>query len=209
MTSFAREVISTEALTNFSHYIYFMYCSTALYRSSYPRRVYKMDPGNLLLALDSSTDILWSQTRARNDNPPQRNRQESHFIVSLYAVYYSAGVSGFYSLVVFAFGWQNLMSELVGFGDRQLDLEYYRWTSLNKFFVTWNKMIQGWLSETVFFPLEDTFGIELAALMVMTYSGLMHEYVYIHASTCLIPLYTLQFSIIGLLPSDFISFHVE
>lgn len=189
---------SKQPNTSLTHYFYFLFCPTALYRPSYPRRQI-IDWRRVAYCSYSILVLMFFGLKlVQIMFLPLKNvgKEAIEFNTFIRSFYWSTFISGFYSLVVFAFGWQhcwqNLMAELMGFADRQFYLEYYRVSSFDKFFVTWNKVIQGWLYETHLSPLRSIVGKTMAALLIMLYSGFVHDYVYIYATTCLLPFYFMQ-----------------
>ena len=169
-------------VVSLSHFLYFLFCPTVLYRPLYPRRtsrniqrmVYNMYIilSMMFFAVKLTSLIVYPVSVVGKESIPVDT-----FVTSFF---WSSSCMGYLCFLALAIGWlqcwQNFMAEVLLFGDRQFYQEYYRTNKFDKFFLTWNRVIQNYLFECIYLPVKSNYGKKWAALMVVLYSSILHDY---------------------------------
>ncbi|KAJ3326954.1 Sterol O-acyltransferase 1 [Blyttiomyces sp. JEL0837] len=154
-----------------NHYLYFLFCPTLLYRTSYPRTPF----------------VRWG-------------RVIGHFGECTFTILDDLKVflsmtfnSMFPSMVLFVFGffgilhsWLNLWSELLQFGDREFYRDWWNSYSFSEYYRKWNGVVYDWLFTYVYLEFvsylesknyKKAHARTLGALFVIEVSAIIHEFI--------------------------------
>jgi hypothetical protein len=211
--SFAVEMArDNEMKTNWKHFVYFLFCPTAVYRSSYPKRASRNYPrmiayvwimaslSLLALKISSYTAKPFIQLVEQNlQNPGTVKDIPFTLTVSTFGTAWFSGF--FYAYVAFFFGglhcWSNFWAEVLYFGDRQFYKDWRLTTNHNDFFISWNAVVQEWLREYFYEPIKTRFGKKYAGPTVMFLSGILHDYVTFGITSVFVPVFTLNMTLMS------------
>ncbi|KAM3176779.1 hypothetical protein ACTXT7_005795 [Hymenolepis weldensis] len=173
----------------FSHYLYFLFAPTLVYRNSYPRTPYVRWRFVAINLLQMGLCIIYT-----------------YFILGRFCFAYFAnfGCSAQFSfsleqLITSSFGcmlpgallmlinfyallhcWFNAFAELLRFGDRLFYKDWWNSTSFGAYYRTWNVVVHDWLYTYIYrdvYALGGRHRRILAQSVVFMLSAVVHEYV--------------------------------
>ncbi|TPX31718.1 hypothetical protein SmJEL517_g04995 [Synchytrium microbalum] len=175
----------------FSHFIYFIFSPTLLYRTSYPRTPYVRWTNVFMHGAECSFIILYLYVIFQKFLFPVIQAPHSEDSLKLFlSIAFNAMLP---SMIVFIFGffgllhcWLNLWAELLQFADREFYKDWWNSTSFNEFYRKWNGVVYDFLYEYAY--LDSVAFLEkckfsksasraLAALFVIEASAVVHEYI--------------------------------
>eukprot|EP00048_Salpingoeca_helianthica_P022771 m.20276 g.20276 ORF g.20276 m.20276 type:complete len:565 (-) comp7784_c0_seq1:74-1768(-) len=194
---------------DFSHYIYFLFAPTLLYRPSYPR----------------TPKIRWNVV-VENFTHVVAALFYTYYIFSRYCVpqFQHTGIGGasfkvktllsatFLSMVpgtvvmLLAFfailhSWLNAFAEMLRFADRQFYKDWWNCRSFAAYYRTWNVVVHDWLYAYVYQDLLSLGGLmknrTTSMLTVFTFSAIMHEYVIMLGLDFIYPVLLIMFGGFG------------
>ncbi|TPX44434.1 hypothetical protein SeMB42_g02761 [Synchytrium endobioticum] len=198
----------------FSHFIYFIFCPTLLYRTQYPRTPYVRWTRVFVHFSECSFIILYLYVLfqkflfpvIRSPPEPREDSLKLFLLMSFNCM--------LPSMVVFIFGffgvlhcWLNLWAELLQFADREFYKDWWNSTSFNEFYRKWNGVVYDWLytycylDSVVFFEryFSKPAARRVAAVLVIEASAVVHEYILACALGYCYPMLLVMFGGPGLL----------
>lgn len=190
-----------------THFWYFMFAPTLVYRDSYPRM---SGPRNWPLITRLMMDILILGSLGflayqRLFLPRVRNFGIEPFDMGNFTslVFYSIFV-GWLAIAGIAYGflhcWLNIWAELLRFGDRQFYRQWWLARGLSEFMRTWNYVVHSFIYEYLYKPTMMHLPHPVySSLLVIALSVLAHDYVMLMATRVYYPLWILVF-VFAMLP---------
>lgn len=202
-----------ERPAGFGHYIYFLFCPTLLYRSSYPRTKsvrfnYVLRYCFEVVSVVYFMYLIWVSVHPikyyKTDS--QQSKKGWEFFL---AMWFSAMgpatlvlLFGFYGLL---HCWLNLWSELLRFGDRQFYRDWWNASSYSSYYREWNGVVYDWLRNYIYLDTLRYFGAKypkvgpvakrkIAGLLVIHISAIIHEYIIACAISYFCPVLLLLFA---------------
>ncbi|KAI9357253.1 MBOAT, membrane-bound O-acyltransferase family-domain-containing protein [Zopfochytrium polystomum] len=199
----------------FTHYLYFLFCPTLLYRTSYPRTPFVrwsrvishfMECAFIILYIY----ILFKRFLFPSIRVPLQSNQDDLKVFLLMTFN-----SMFPSMVLFVFGffgflhcWLNLWAELLQFGDREFYRDWWNSYSFAEYYRKWNGVVYDWLFTYAY--LEFVACLEsmnfkqhharmLGAVFVIEVSAIIHEFILACALGYFFPLLLLMYGGPGLI----------
>lgn len=175
-------------IPSFSHYLYFLFAPTLVYRCSYPRtpyvrwRVVAMNLIEMVLCIIYAYFILRRFSTANFAN----FGRSAQFIFSLRQLIISSfgcTLPGMLLLLILFYAilhcWLNAFAELLRFGDRLFYKDWWNSTGFGSFYRTWNVVVQDWLYTYIYRDVYALGGHHrriLAQSTVFFLSAFAHEY---------------------------------
>ncbi|XP_022081815.1 sterol O-acyltransferase 1-like [Acanthaster planci] len=169
---------------DFSHFLYFLFAPTLIYRDRYPRtpRIrWHVVNTNFLQVLACLFYTYY--TFERFCVPVFRNfSQETLTVQRLILCVFSCVLPGTLVLILAFFAilhsWMNAFAEMMRFADRQFYKDWWNCKSYANYYRTWNIVVHDWLYTYIyrdFQLLQMRKSISMMAVFVI--SALVHEYV--------------------------------
>ena len=177
-----------------SHFVYFLFCPTAIYRDSYPRKETRKWSRLLSYILLLLSFIFIGLKLAVATSAPFFESKSTGVSVSLviraspliifttlYTVLIGVGIA-------FLEVWSNIFAEVLRFGDCGFYQDWWTQHDILAFLVKWNNINQNWLFEYIYEPFRQKYGKAFAGLIVMAVSGFFHDFIFISTFSIFIPL---------------------
>jgi len=197
--SFIHETSGSGEVMSFSHFVYFLFAPTAVYRPSYPTRKASRNYGLISrYSFLCFTLFCISLKIVENTGIPLRKIGVNPLpFTGLARQIYWSFLTAFIINVIMSFGfqhlWSNIFAEVLGFGDRAFYSSWYRQHEQRRYLSRWNSIVQDWLFEYVNQPVRRRCGKRAGAVAVMFVSGLIHDYIAALTVGVLTPLHTFGF----------------
>ncbi|XP_050304788.1 sterol O-acyltransferase 1 [Anthonomus grandis grandis] len=199
-------------LPSFRHYIFFLFAPTIVYADQYPRT--KIIRWNLVL--EKVVELVgvvfyYAFLLERFIIPTHQDIGLRQFTLSEVIVLifdnFAVGLMflllGFYVVLDTT---QNLVGELMKFGDRQFYLAWWTATNYSMYFKTWNLVVGDWLYTYIYKDLYEYVipGNKTAAkLTVFIISAIVHEWALTYMFGFLFPALFIAFSFVAMFLSSF------
>lgn len=193
-------------LPSFSHYIYFLFAPTLLYRDQYPRTK-KIRWGVVVshfvevAAIIFYNSFLWERFILPYWSDFGKNPQvEAGTVVrGMFACVLPGVISflcGFYCLL---HAWLNAFAEMLTFGDRLFYEEWWTASRFSNYFRLWNRVVHSWLRDYLYRPLAPRTGRAFSTFLVFFISSIAHEVILALSFGFFYPVLLMQFGVFGLL----------
>ncbi|XP_066952687.1 sterol O-acyltransferase 1 isoform X1 [Macrobrachium rosenbergii] len=197
---------------DFSHYLYFLFAPTLIYRDEYPRNE-SIDWRNVINDLGQVIGCLFYThfLFVRFCVPVfQKFGQESFNGTNLMVAVFSCMFPGSLVLLCGFFAilhaWLNAFAEMLRFADRMFYKDWWNSTSYARFYRTWNCVVHDWLYEYVYRDVvawQRRQGKNCAQLrcfpmlVVFFISSVVHEYILAFAFKFFYPVLLIMFGGFG------------
>lgn len=188
----------TKPVATFGHLIYFLFCPSALYSNCYPMRNERNWPRFFLLNYISLTICIMAVKLAQLILLPSSfGREAVALSLLINRLFLMSVVYSWFTLIAVGLFWQhcwlNAWAELLRFGDRRFYSDYYATADVSTLFRKWNMVIQVWLYRYIFCELAPFFDRTVTSILVLSCSGIFHDYLVFAASGCFLPIYVFSF----------------
>ncbi|KAJ3105576.1 Sterol O-acyltransferase 1 [Phlyctochytrium planicorne] len=175
-----------------SHYLYFLFCPTLLYKTSYPRTPFVRWSRVVFHFLECTFIILYIYILFKRFlfpiiQIPMHANQDDIKVFLIMTIN-----SMFPSMVLFVFGffgilhsWLNLWAELLQFADREFYRDWWNSHSFSEYYRKWNGVVYDWLFAYIYMDavsfLEARYKKPtaklLAVIFVIEVSAIIHEFI--------------------------------
>ncbi|XP_049639396.1 sterol O-acyltransferase 2 [Suncus etruscus] len=173
--------------SNFSSYLYFLFCPTLIYRENYPRTSsvrWNYVAKNFAQALGCIFYACFIMGRLCV--PVFTNMSREPFSTrALVLSIMHATLPGIFMLLLIFFAflhcWLNAFAEMLRFGDRMFYRDWWNSTSFSNYYRTWNVVVHDWLYSYIY---QDALWLlggrarRAAMLGVFLVSAIVHEYIF-------------------------------
>lgn len=175
---------------DFSHYVYFLFAPTLLYRSSYPRTPkirWNIVVENLTHVIAS---LFYTYYIFARYCVPQFERiglddtaafRVKHLLSTTFLSMVPGTVVMLLAFFAILHSWLNAFAEMLRFADRQFYKDWWNCRDWASYYRTWNAVVHDWLYAYVYQDLQSLGGWmksrNVTMLTVFTFSAIMHEYV--------------------------------
>ncbi|KAM7536287.1 hypothetical protein Aperf_G00000083663 [Anoplocephala perfoliata] len=175
-------------IPSFSHYLYFLFAPTLLYRCSYPRtpyvrwRIVAVNLKEMFLCVVYTYFIFCRFCFAYFDNfgrSAQFNFSPRQLIISAFGCVLPGALILFISFYALFHCWFNAFAELLRFGDRLFYKDWWNSTNFGTYYRTWNVVVHDWLYTYIYrdvYALGGRHRRILAQSAVFLLSAFIHEY---------------------------------
>lgn len=191
-----------------SHYIYFLFAPTLIYRENYPRSstirwqfVFQMF-GQVLACMLYVYYVIIRFCIPLFSNLDRNTITLSIFVSTLFSSILPGSLFlllGFYG---FLHCWLNGFAELLRFADRMFYKDWWNSTSFAIYYRTWNVVVQDWLYIYVYREIYLLIGKRskiVPTICVVILSAVFHEYVMMFALGFFYPVMFVFFAVFGLM----------
>ncbi|VDO06353.1 unnamed protein product [Rodentolepis nana] len=173
----------------FSHYLYFLFAPTLVYRSSYPRTPYirwRFIAINLLQMVLCVVYTYFILGRfcfdyfANFGCSAQFSFSLQQLITSSFGCMLPGGLLLLINFYALLHCWFNASAELLRFGDRLFYKDWWNCTSFGAYYRTWNVVVHDWLYTYIYrdiYALGGRYRRILAQTVVFLLSAVAHEYI--------------------------------
>eukprot|EP01121_Diplochlamys_sp_Union-15-3_P009209 TRINITY_DN2497_c0_g1_i2.p1 TRINITY_DN2497_c0_g1~~TRINITY_DN2497_c0_g1_i2.p1 ORF type:complete len:562 (-),score=61.64 TRINITY_DN2497_c0_g1_i2:13-1668(-) len=198
----------------FEHYVYFLFCPTLLYRSSYPRtpRIRWSKVVHHLLETGSCTFYTYVVFDRYCVPEYRKTGQEPYsfqtFVLSIFSSMLPATLVfllGFFGIL---HSWLNAFAEITQFADREFYRDWWNAKSFSEYYRKWNGVVYDWLHAYAYMDvvryctqkkkLDQAKSRIVGSLIVIWLSAIAHEYIIACAVGFFYPILMLQFAGPGL-----------
>lgn len=191
---------------SFSHYLYFLFAPTLLYRDQYPRTK-NIRWGFVLFhfmevaAIIFYNSFLWERFILPywSDYGKQPKVEAGAVVRGMFACVLPGVISflcGFYCLL---HAWLNATSEILKFGDRLFYEDWWTTSQFSHYYRAWNRVVHAWLRDHIYMPLAPQAGRLVATLIVFLVSSIAHEVILALSFGFFYPVLLTEFGLCGLL----------
>lgn len=203
---------TAEPCPDFSHYLYFLFAPTLVYRDEYPRNE-NINWRSVINDLSQVVGCLFYThfLFVRFCVPVfQKFGQESfngtNLLVAVFSCMFPGALvllCGFFSIL---HAWLNAFGEMMRFADRMFYKDWWNSTSYARFYRTWNCVVHDWLYEYVYRDIvtwQRKYGKNCAKLrclpmlVVFFISSVVHEYILAFAFKFFYPVLLVMFGGFG------------
>nr|XP_053650291.1 LOW QUALITY PROTEIN: sterol O-acyltransferase 1-like [Cherax quadricarinatus] len=197
---------------DFSHYLYFLFAPTLVYRDEYPRNE-RCDWQKVINDLSQVIGCLFYThfLFVRFCVPVFRKfGQESFTTTNLMVAVFSCMFPGSLVLLCGFFAilhaWLNAFAEMMRFADRMFYKDWWNSTSYARFYRTWNCVVHDWLYEYVYRDIvywqrkqgEGCARLRCFPMLVVFFiSSVVHEYIFAFAFKFFYPVLLIMFGGFG------------
>ncbi|CAH0720731.1 unnamed protein product, partial [Brenthis ino] len=193
-------------LPSFSHYVYFLFAPTLIYRDEYPRT--KKTNWNRVLfhflevtAIIFYNSFLWERFILPywSDYGKEPTVEAGKVVRGMFACVLPGLISflcGFYCVL---HAWQNAFAEMLKFGDRLFYEDWWTKSRFSSYYRAWNRVVHSWLRDHIYRPLAPRAGRAFAILIVFVVSAVAHEVILALSFGFFYPVLLVEFGMIGLL----------
>ncbi|CAF3239898.1 unnamed protein product [Rotaria socialis] len=192
---------------DFSHYLYFLFAPTLIYRDKYPRNAvihwdYVLQMfGQVIAAIFYVYYVV-----VRFCIPTFANLNQNQITLSIFtSVLFNSIMPGSLFLLLGFYGflhcWLNAFAEMLRFADRMFYKDWWNSTSFAAYYRTWNIVVHDWLYAYIYkevFALIGETNRVIPAIAVVLLSATFHEYVMIFALGFFYPVMFVLFAIVGM-----------
>lgn len=197
---------------NFSHYLYFLFAPTLVYRDEYPRNK-TCDWQKVINDLSQVIGCLFYThflfVRFCVPVFQQFGRESfngTNLLVAVFSCMFPGSLvllCGFFAIL---HAWLNAFAEMMRFADRMFYKDWWNSTSYARFYRTWNCVVHDWLYEyvyrdIVFWQRQQGDGCSrlrcLPMLVVFFISSVVHEYILAFAFRFFYPVLLVMFGGFG------------
>lgn len=192
---------------DFSHYLYFLFAPTLIYRHSYPRtdsvRWYYVATnffqvaGCVLLSYYIFVRFCFAEFVNFGQSTDYTLRQ---FILTASATSLPGGLVMLLTFFAALHSWMNAFAEMLRFGDRLFYKDWWNSTTFSNWYRTWNVVVHDWLYIYLYRDLQR-FGPQrprqMATAVVFWVSAFVHEYVLILVLRFVYPVLFVFFAFAG------------
>ncbi|XP_045143153.1 sterol O-acyltransferase 2 [Echinops telfairi] len=191
---------------SFSSYLYFLFCPTLIYRTTYPRTSHirwNYVAKNFAQTLGCIFYACFILGRLCVPVFANMSREPISTRTLLLSVLH-ATLPGIFMLLLIFFAflhcWHNAFAEMLRFGDRMFYRDWWNSTSFSNYYRTWNVVVHDWLYSYVY---QD--GLWLiggrargaAMLGVFLVSAVVHEYIFCFVLGFFYPVMLMLFLVFG------------
>ncbi|XP_045118480.1 sterol O-acyltransferase 1-like isoform X2 [Portunus trituberculatus] len=141
---------------NFSHYLYFLFAPTLVYRDEYPRnetcdwRKVINDLGQVIGCLFYTHFLFVRFCVPAFQKFGQESFNGTNLLVAVFSCMFPGSLvllCGFFAIL---HAWLNAFAEMLRFADRMFYKDWWNSTSYARFYRTWNCVVHDWLYEYVY-----------------------------------------------------------
>ncbi|XP_022901410.1 sterol O-acyltransferase 1-like [Onthophagus taurus] len=201
----------------FSHYIYFLFVPTLIYRHKYPRT----KSINWNTAIHCFLEVIvciWLQSYTMDYFFVKKfetigiiKHDWSYVII----VILEGAIGGFLLVVLLCYqllhNWMNGFAEILKFGDRKFYDDWWTATNFQTFFRKWNIIVQDWLYEYIYKDFSEKVTVNnkvIPKIMVFLVSAIVHEYILTVITQQFFPFLFVNFFIFGMIFSFLNTKHI-
>ncbi|KAB0793382.1 hypothetical protein PPYR_13002 [Photinus pyralis] len=199
--------VKVKSSRNFSHYVYFLFAPTLLYRDSYPR-----SKGSIRwhLVINYFIELIAAIVLCSFVYQTTYISQLEDFGLRPYRladigmiVLRNAPYAMLTSLLLFYLLlhlWSNAFAEMLHFSDRLFYQDWWTSTSFERYYRTWNGIVYDWLYKYIYRDFYEVVlpGNKTAAKIVVIFiSALFHDYISANAIGFFLPTFVIQFFVLG------------
>lgn len=193
-------------MPNFSHYLYFFFAPTLIYRDSYPRtkrirwKVAFWHYFEVLLIIFYSAFIcerFFSATYRKYGKEPMEYKEILVNILNTSMPGLLFFLCGFYCLL---HAWLNGCAEVTRFADRLFYEDWWTSTSYRTYYKEWNVVVHDWLYIYVYKDIYEILTNRnrfVATSFVFLLSAFFHEYILAFSFRFFFPVMFIMFGIVG------------
>lgn len=193
---------------DFTHYLYFMFAPTLVYRDRYPRTAkinWQFVASNIFQVV---VCIFYTYyIFERFCVPVFRNFSHEHltpqaFLLAVFGCMMPGALVLLIAFFAVLHSWLNAFAEMLRFADRLFYRDWWNSTSFANYYRTWNIVVHDWLYAYVYKDLHVAFGKSYRwAAMLLTFllSAVFHEYVIVMTLGFFYPVLFVMFGGIGCL----------
>lgn len=198
------------ALPTFTHFLYFLFVPTLVYKDEYPKKTTRSwsfilkTSTEFVLTLFYICFIFEKFFLSPFEDYCLRSRKWSELISQILINAIPAlliKLCAFYNLL---HSWLNVFAELLHFSDREFYKDWWNSTTYAAYYKTWNTVVHDWLFTYIY---KDTYEYlrpgskHFARFMVFFISAIFHEFIISFALKSFFPIMFVQFFIFGTLLS--------
>ncbi|XP_050345749.1 sterol O-acyltransferase 2-like [Nymphalis io] len=191
-------------IPSFSHYLYFLFAPTLIYRDEYPRTK-KIRWGVVVFHFIEVTAIiffnifLWERFILPYwSDYGKEAKVEAGFVVRNMFVCLLPGImcflSGFYCIL---HAWQNAFAEMLRFRDRLFYEDWWTSSRFSCYFRAWNLIVHNWVHVHVLSILAPRVGRALSITLIFLLSAAVHEVVLALSFGFFYPVMMIEFAVFG------------
>ncbi|OWR43511.1 sterol o-acyltransferase [Danaus plexippus plexippus] len=191
---------------SFSHYVYFLFAPTLIYKDVYPRTKkvrWGVVVGHLLevSAIIFYNSFLWERFILPYwSNYGKEPTVEAGLVVrGMFACILPGVISflcGFYLLL---HAWHNAFAEMLTFGDRLFYEDWWTTSRFSNYYRAWNRVVHAWLRTHIYQPLAPRAGRAISTFIVFFVSSIAHEVILILSFGFFYPVLVVEFGVFGVL----------
>ncbi|XP_041976938.1 sterol O-acyltransferase 1 isoform X3 [Aricia agestis] len=196
----------SKPLPTFSHFIYFLFAPTLLYRDNYPRTKRIRWEKVVLHFLEVAAIVFYNSFLFErfilpywSDYGKEPQVEAGSVVRGMFACVLPGVISflcGFYCLL---HAWLNAFAEMLTFGDRLFYEEWWISSQFSRYYRAWNRVVHSWLREHIYIPLAPNAGRAFSTFTVFIISAIAHEVVLALSFGFFYPVLLLEFGVFGLL----------
>ncbi|CAH1957689.1 unnamed protein product [Acanthoscelides obtectus] len=191
----------------FMKFLYFLFAPTLIYKDEYPRTNKIRWDFVFYRALDIVGIIfLYSFVFYRFvfpffDEFGQRKYTRAEILAFMFDITFPSVLLDLATFYLMLHAVQNLFAELLRFGDRMFYKDWWRSTTYQQYYKTWNVIVYDWLRSYIFKDLYylTNGNTTVAKLTVFVVSAIVHEWILTYMLGFFLPFLALQFGTMGLL----------
>lgn len=193
-------------LPSFSHFVYFLFAPTLLYRDEYPR-TQRIRWGVVVFHLLEVTAIvfynsfLWERFILPywSDYGKEPKVEAGTVVRGMFACVLPGVISflcGFYCIL---HAWHNAFAEMLKFGDRLFYEDWWTTSRFSRYYRAWNLVVHSWLRDYIHHPLAPYTGRAVSTFIVFLVSATAHELILALSFGFFYPVLMIEFGGLGLL----------
>ncbi|RZC42580.1 sterol O-acyltransferase 1, partial [Asbolus verrucosus] len=193
-------------LPEFSHFLYFIFVPTLIYRDAYPKTK-KINWNFVCCCFFETVAVVFffSFVIDRFLNPSVQDFGIRKYTVNeIILCIFENTITGVLILLSNFFlllhSWQNLFAELTRFGDRMFYRDWWTCTDFSGYFRKWNIIVQDWLYIYIYKDFHETVfhnNAILAKFAVFGISAVVHEWIVTYMLGFFFPLLFIEFLFLG------------
>ncbi|XP_050344800.1 sterol O-acyltransferase 2-like isoform X2 [Nymphalis io] len=193
-------------IPSFSHYLYFLFAPTLIYRDEYPRTK-RIRWGVVVFHFLEVTAIifynsfLWERFILPywSDYGKEAKVEAGTVVRGMFACVLPGVISflcGFYCLL---HAWHNAFAEMLKFGDRLFYEDWWTTSRFSSYYRAWNRIVHAWFRDHIYRVLAPRIGRVLSTLIVFLLSAAAHEVILALSFGFFYPVLMIEFGVFGLL----------
>ncbi|XP_026495361.2 sterol O-acyltransferase 2 [Vanessa tameamea] len=193
-------------IPSFSHYLYFLFAPTLIYRDEYPRTkkiMWDVVVFHFLevIAIIFYNCFLWERFILPHwsDYGKEAKVEAGTVVRGMFACVLPGVISflcGFYCLL---HAWHNAFAEMLKFGDRLFYEDWWTTSRFSYYYRAWNRIVHAWLHHHIHRPLAPRVGRAMSILTVFLLSAVVHEVILALSFGFFYPVMMIEFGVFGLL----------
>ncbi|KAL3311818.1 hypothetical protein Ciccas_009597 [Cichlidogyrus casuarinus] len=168
----------------FSHFLYFLFAPTLVYRDQYPRTdkirwsFVLSNAVQFLLCVFYTYFILFRFCFTKFENFAARPLSISETLQFILNCMLPGGMLMYLAFFSFLHSWLNMFAELMTFGDRLFYKDWWNSRSFSTYYRTWNVVVHDWLYTYIYLDVANwSKKRTLATTLVFAVSAIMHEFI--------------------------------